>query len=248
MYGYCRGVRSSRQIERLCGTDVAFRVLCAQDVPDHCTLARFRADCQDGFTSLFTQVLMIAGRAGMARFGTVAIDGTKIAANASIDANRPSLNDLGHLCRHGASSAAWTVGASPWRLPLPDTRSHPMADGVRRLMARTPAERNLPPRWRPRLMLRLRSQPLARLLGPLQRRAVVAEIERRIRNGKVRWVARISTPTADGAARCLIRRSTLSGSYVRLEHRSTAILTWTRPAARSRCRRLATSGSPRKGT
>jgi transposase len=123
MYGYCRGVRSSRQIERLCGTDVAFRVLCAQDVPDHCTLARFRADCQDGFTSLFTQVLMIAGRAGMARFGTVAIDGTKIAANASIDANRPSLNDLGHLCRHGASSAAWTVGASPWRLPLPDTGS-----------------------------------------------------------------------------------------------------------------------------
>jgi len=88
MYGYCRGVRSSRQIERLCGTDVAFRVLCAQDVPDHCTLARFRADCQDGFTSLFTQVLMIAGRAGLARFGTVAIDGTKIAANASIDANR----------------------------------------------------------------------------------------------------------------------------------------------------------------
>ena len=88
MYGYCRGVRSSRQIERLCGTDVAFRVLCAQDVPDHCTLARFRADCQDEFTSLFTQVLMIAGRAGLARFGTVAIDGTKIAANASIDANR----------------------------------------------------------------------------------------------------------------------------------------------------------------
>ena len=42
MYAYCRGVRSSRQIERLCGTDVAFRVLCAQDVPDHCTIARFR--------------------------------------------------------------------------------------------------------------------------------------------------------------------------------------------------------------
>ena len=69
MYGYCRGVRSSRQIERLCGTDVAFRVLCAQDVPDHCTLARFRADCQDEFTSLFTQVLMIAGRAGLASSG-----------------------------------------------------------------------------------------------------------------------------------------------------------------------------------
>jgi transposase len=88
IYAYCRGVRSSRQVERLCGTDVAFRVLCAQDVPDHCTLARFRADSQEAFASLFTRVLLIAGHAGLARFGTVAIDGTKIAANASIDANR----------------------------------------------------------------------------------------------------------------------------------------------------------------
>ncbi|MFZ2173077.1 MAG: transposase [Rhodococcus sp. (in: high G+C Gram-positive bacteria)] len=88
IYAYCRGIRSSRQIERLCATDVAFRVLCAQDVPDHCTIARFRAECQDAFTGLFTQVLMIAGRAGLGKFGTVAIDGTKIPANASIDANR----------------------------------------------------------------------------------------------------------------------------------------------------------------
>lgn len=88
VYGYCCGVRSSRQIERLCTTDVAFRVLCAQDVPDHCTIARFRSDCQDAFEELFTQVLLIAARAGLARFGTVAIDGTKIPANASIDANR----------------------------------------------------------------------------------------------------------------------------------------------------------------
>jgi hypothetical protein len=63
----------------------------AQDTPDHCTIARFRVECQDAFTTLFTQVLMIAGRAGatgLGHFGTVAIDGTKIAANASIDANR----------------------------------------------------------------------------------------------------------------------------------------------------------------
>ncbi len=88
MYAYCRGVRSSRQVERLCGTDAAFRVLCAQDVPDHSTIARFRADCQDAFAALFTQVLLVAAQAGLARFGTVAIDGTKIAANASLDANR----------------------------------------------------------------------------------------------------------------------------------------------------------------
>ena len=88
VYAYCQGVRSSRQIERLCVTDVAFRVLCAQDGPDHATIARFRADAQQSFTDLFSQVLMIAARAGLGRFGTVAIDGTKIRANASLDANR----------------------------------------------------------------------------------------------------------------------------------------------------------------
>lgn len=88
VYAYCQGVRSSRHIERLCVTDVAFRVLCAQDVPDHCTIARFRAGSQAAFTDLFAQVLMIAAKAGLGQFGTVAIDGTKIAANASIDANR----------------------------------------------------------------------------------------------------------------------------------------------------------------
>src|SRR3954452_18288785 len=88
VYAYCQGVRSSRQLERMCLTDVAFRVLCAQDGPDHATIARFRADAAEAFTDLFVQMLMIAARAGLGRFGTVAIDGTKIAANASIDANR----------------------------------------------------------------------------------------------------------------------------------------------------------------
>src|SRR3954454_20203087 len=88
VYAYCQGVRSSRQIERLCLTDVAFRVLCAQDGPDHATIARFRADAREAFIGLFSQVLMIAARAGLGRVGTVAIDGTKIKASASIDANR----------------------------------------------------------------------------------------------------------------------------------------------------------------
>ncbi|MFE9328826.1 transposase [Nocardia sp. NPDC052278] len=88
VYAYCQGVRSSRQIERMCATDVAFRVLCAQDGPDHTTIARFRRQARDVFSDLFSQVLMFAAEAGMCRFGTVAIDGTKIAANASIDANR----------------------------------------------------------------------------------------------------------------------------------------------------------------
>lgn len=105
VYAYCQGVRSSRQIERLCATDVAFRVLCAQDVPDHCTIARFRTDAKDAFTDVFAQVLLIAGRAGLGRCGTVAIDGTKIAANASIDANRGPEWFARQECAHIVSEA-----------------------------------------------------------------------------------------------------------------------------------------------
>ena len=88
VYAYCRGVRSSRQVERLCHTDIALKVACAGDVPDHATIARFRAVSEEAFAGLFAQVLLIAARAGLARFRTIAIDGTKIPANASIDANR----------------------------------------------------------------------------------------------------------------------------------------------------------------
>lgn len=88
LLGYCLGVHSSRGIERACHTDAAFRIACAQDVPDHTVLARFRAAHEDAFIDLFAQVLVLAAGLGMVRFGTVAIDGTKIAANASLGANR----------------------------------------------------------------------------------------------------------------------------------------------------------------
>jgi transposase len=86
VYGYATGVRSSRAIERACHTDVAFRVVCAQDPPDHIQIARFRQRHLDAFEDLFAQVLMVCARAGYVRLGIVAVDGTKIAANASIDA------------------------------------------------------------------------------------------------------------------------------------------------------------------
>lgn len=88
VYGYARGVRSARQIARLCEVDVAFRVICAQDAPEHSTISRFRAAHEEAFIRLFAQVLGLAARAGLGRFGTVAVDGFKVAANASIDANR----------------------------------------------------------------------------------------------------------------------------------------------------------------
>lgn len=88
IYAYAVGQRSSRQIERLCHTDVAFRIACAQDVPDHVTIARFRAEHEAALGELFEQVLILCAKAGMARVATIALDGTKIAANAAMSANR----------------------------------------------------------------------------------------------------------------------------------------------------------------
>jgi transposase len=88
VYAYANKVLSSRRIEALCAVDVAFRLICAGDAPDHVTLARFRRKNLAAFEDLFARVLVLCAQAGMARVGTVAIDGTKIAANASGDANR----------------------------------------------------------------------------------------------------------------------------------------------------------------
>jgi transposase len=88
IYAWSQGVRSSRRIQRLCERDVAFRVICAGDAPDHSTICRFIAGCQDVVEDLFAQVLVGCRRLGLVRLGTVAIDGTKIAANGSLLANR----------------------------------------------------------------------------------------------------------------------------------------------------------------
>lgn len=88
LYAYAVGERSSRRIERLCVDHVAFRVICAQDAPDHSTIARFRSEQQDAFADVFAQVVRLCAAAGMVKVGTVSIDGTKIAANAARGANR----------------------------------------------------------------------------------------------------------------------------------------------------------------
>jgi transposase len=88
VYAMAHGESSSRRMERLCHTDVAFRVICAQDAPDHTVLARFRKNHQQALTGLLTESLVLAAELGMVSLGVVALDGTKIAANASRDANR----------------------------------------------------------------------------------------------------------------------------------------------------------------
>lgn len=88
VYAYSIGERSSRQIERRCVEDVAFRVVAANQNPDHATIARFRAAHEEAIGGLFAQVLALCSRAGVLRPGLLAVDGTKLAANASREASR----------------------------------------------------------------------------------------------------------------------------------------------------------------
>ena len=83
LYGYCRGVVSSRKIEQATHEDVAFRYLSADTHPDHDTIASFRKRHLDALSGLFVQVLLLCQKAGLVKLGHVAIDGTKIKANAS---------------------------------------------------------------------------------------------------------------------------------------------------------------------
>lgn len=88
LYAYCTGERSSRRIERHLVEDVAYRVIAANAQPDHATLARFRRRHQDAIAELFGQVLGLCVKAGLVDAGLIAIDGTKMAADASFFANR----------------------------------------------------------------------------------------------------------------------------------------------------------------
>src|ERR687884_1258570 len=87
LYAYARGIRSSRVIERACDEDVAFRVLAAQQRPDHATIARFVERHQDAIAGLFGEVLTLCARSGLAQVGVIAVDGTKLQANASRNEN-----------------------------------------------------------------------------------------------------------------------------------------------------------------
>jgi len=84
---YARGIRSSRVIERACEEDVAFRVLAAQRRPDHATIARFVERHRDAIAGLFGEVLTLCARSGLAKVGVIAVDGTKVHANASRNEN-----------------------------------------------------------------------------------------------------------------------------------------------------------------
>jgi transposase len=87
-YSYAVGERSARRIERRCREDVAFRVICANQIPDHATIARFRVRHEAALADLFGQVLGLCAQAGLVEVAVLAVDGTKLEASASNHATR----------------------------------------------------------------------------------------------------------------------------------------------------------------
>jgi hypothetical protein len=94
-YAYATGEYSSRGIERHCRQDIAYRVITANRVPDHATVARFVCRHQDALAGLFTDVLELCDRAGLVACGVVALDGTKLRGNAT----RETSVDFGQIAR-----------------------------------------------------------------------------------------------------------------------------------------------------
>src|SRR3977135_3331587 len=101
VYAYAIGERSSRRIEQRCVEDVAFRVIAANQTPDHATIARFRQRHEIALGDLFGQVLELCAKAGLVSPQKLTVDGTKLPANAA----RFATKDFGALARETLAEA-----------------------------------------------------------------------------------------------------------------------------------------------
>ena len=106
IYAYSHGIRSSRAIERLCGRDVGYRFIVGAAVPDHSVIARFRQRHVERMKAVFLAVLELCRAAGLIRLGLVALDGTKVKANAALDANRTASSIEAEIARMLAEAEA----------------------------------------------------------------------------------------------------------------------------------------------
>src|SRR4051794_22553631 len=102
LYAYARGTRSSRGIERGCVEDVAYRVVAGNLAPDHSTIAEFRCRHERALGEVFSGVLGLCAQVGLASVGVVSIDGTKMSANASMNANRDYVQIARAILREAA--------------------------------------------------------------------------------------------------------------------------------------------------
>ncbi len=88
LYSYCEGVTSSRTIAKACENQVSFRYLSINQLPGFRTIARFRREQAEALKTIFVKALMLCKGAGMTKMGKVALDGTKVKANAALESNR----------------------------------------------------------------------------------------------------------------------------------------------------------------
>lgn len=129
IYSYCTGERSSRKIEKHCQTDIAYKVITANQLPDHTTISRFRKDNQSYLKKLFLEILRLCVEADMVKLGKVSLDGTKIKADASLSANR-TLKHLKQEIDKMLSEAA-AKDAEEDKAFGPDKRGDEMPDDLR---------------------------------------------------------------------------------------------------------------------
>ena len=114
LYAYCCGIRSSRRIEAHCRTDAAFRVICGGLEPDHATIARFVVDHERALEDLFVDGVRLCARAGLVDLSVLALDGTKIGADASLARNRDAeLDPAGDRQADGAHGRERAGGGRP---------------------------------------------------------------------------------------------------------------------------------------
>lgn len=160
IWAWSQGVRSSRRIERSCADVVSYRVICAGEGPDHVTIARFRAENHGACEQLFGEVLMLAAGLGLGQLETVALDGVKIASNASLAANR-STSGLSKaaeaeaariakaaVASHGATDAeedALYGPSNPGAVPAELTDPAVLAERIAEVLARLKGEATADP-------------------------------------------------------------------------------------------------------
>jgi transposase len=148
VYAYARGERSSRRIERACVEDVACRVIAANRKPDHATIARFRRRHEAALAGLFVEVLRLCAEAGLAKVGMIAVDGSKLSANAS----QESSFDYERIAREILAEAARIDEAEdelygeargdelPEQLRTPEGRRAALREAKRKLRERAGAQ------------------------------------------------------------------------------------------------------------
>ncbi len=186
LYASCLGGRLSWRIERLCERDIAFRVIAANQRLDHTTLARFRPTHETALAALFTDVLRLCAEAGVVKVGVVALDGTKMKADAALAEQQAKLETCqveeaatgpSGLCQrvepplhHAQSLKLWRSGKASWVGRTRGSRQQELGGGNGSKTRRRAS-------WRPRFLT------VSAMKGPGERPSIQSRVIRKLNHG-----------------------------------------------------------------